>query len=211
MSWPQPHIESADRTLVGYRVCSSNSKDAHFLAVTSYSCINRFDSVRIHTLGNSGKRFGSKKGESRDFWWTRSCPSALSAPGGHKHDEDLLLMLLKDIFRDNTLSLPVIVLRVQLREVMAACCTVHLKRADKVIIDKSHSRGIVLFFLFSETTGEGERTQANTIELNGIEFVFYNSVVQIKSSIHSMNSIQFNLILYIAPNHNIHYLKHFTI
>lgn len=67
----------------------------------------------------------------RVFWGAHSCLSTPSALTGHKHDEDLLLMLRMDLFKVITLHIANLVLRVQLSEVMAACFTgIHLNWAD---------------------------------------------------------------------------------
>ncbi len=84
-------------------------------------CVHRMDWGKLLHFSRQ-----QKTGESRDFWRTRSCPPAPSALGGHKHDEDLLLRLLIDIFKTITLPLPShwnLLLGVQLGEAIVVSCT----------------------------------------------------------------------------------------
>lgn len=81
--------------------------------------------------------------ESRDFWRTHSSPSDLSALRAHKHDEDLLLMQLIDIFKAITLPKPThwnLLLRGELVRLIAVRCVLWFICASlTVIMDKSPS------------------------------------------------------------------------
>lgn len=88
----------------------------------------------------------------KPFWRTHSCPTAPSAMRGHKHDEDLSLMLLMDAVKTTTLTLPshwTLLLRVQLSEVIAVSCPQWFIWTEltmrKLTKSLAESREIVLF------------------------------------------------------------------